>query len=245
MKNKFALFVAAAVCVGLAASASAQQTMLSPPKVLVIAREVVKTGKAAPHEKWEAGWPRAFGKANWPVHYLAASAITGESRVLFMTGYDSLAAWEEDQANVSKNAALSAEIALLAEKDGEYLTETKTAAFSYMPDLSYQADLPLAGLRGFSVAAVHVKPGHGKHFEEVRKLIRAAHEKAGLAEHYSVYQVRAGAPAGTYLISFLSSRSPKPISLKPFTARPIRMLWAKQARKLSRTSRRRASKALM
>jgi hypothetical protein len=200
MKNKFALFVAAAVSLGLVASASAQQAMLTPPKVLVIAREVVKTGKSAPHEKWEAGWPRAFGKANWPVHYLAASAITGESRVLFMTGYESMAAWEEDSMNQGKNAALSGEMSMLAEKDGEYITESKTAVFSYMPELSYQADLPLAGLRGFQITSIHVKPGHGKHFEEVRKMVRAAHEKAGLAEHYSVYQARAGAPAGTYLI---------------------------------------------
>lgn len=200
MKNKFALFVATAVCAGLVASASAQQTMLTPPKVLVIAREVVKTGKSAPHQKWEAGWPHAFGKANWPVHYLAAFAITGEARVLFMTGYESLAAWEEDTMNAGKNAALSAELSMLAEKDGEYITESKTAVFTYMPELSYQAELPLAGVRGFSIASIHVKPGHGKHFEEVRKLIRAAHEKAGLAEHYSVYQVRAGAPVGLYLI---------------------------------------------
>jgi hypothetical protein len=201
MKNKFALFVAAAVSLGLVASASAQQAMLTPPKVLVIAREVVKPGKAAAHEKWEAGWPRAFSKAKWPVYYLAASAITGESRVLFFTGYESLAAWEQDAANVGKNAMLSAEFTALAEKDGEYLTESKTAVFTYMPELSYQAEsLPIAGLRGFSIAAIHVKPGHGKHFEETRKMVKAAHEKAGLAEHYSVYQVRAGAPAGTYLI---------------------------------------------
>jgi len=206
MKNKFALFVAAAICAGLATSAAAQEAMLTAPKVLVIAREVVKTGKSAAHEKWEAGWPRVFGKANWPVHYLAASATTGESRVLFMTGYESLAAWEQDQANIGKNAALSGEMAMLSEKDADFISETKTAAFTYMPDLSYKADLPLAGLRGFTVTSIHVKPGHGKHFEEIRKMVRAAHEKANLDEHYSVYQARAGAPAGTYLI-FIPTKS--------------------------------------
>ena len=200
MKCKSALLVAGVAYLGLAASAIAQQAMLTPPKILVIAREVVKTGKAAPHAKWEAGWPRAFAKAKWPVHYLAASSITGESRVLFFTGYESLAAWEEDNANIGKNSALSAETAMLAEKDADYLTESKTAVFTYMPDLSYQADMPLAGIRGFVVLAQHVKPGHGKHFEEIRKMVRAAHEKAGLSDHYSVYQVRAGAPGGTYLI---------------------------------------------
>lgn len=200
MKNKFALFVAVLVCAGLASSATAQQTMLTPPKVLVIAREVVKTGKSGAHEKWEAGWPRAFGKAKWPVNYLAASAITGESRVLFFTGYESLAAWEQDTANIGKNAVLSGEMGMLAEKDADFISESKTAAFTYMPDLSYHADQPLAGLRGFVVTSIHVKPGHGKHFEDIRKMVRAAHEKANLDEHYSVYQVRAGAPAGTYLI---------------------------------------------
>lgn len=201
MRTKFSLLLAGTVGLGLAASATAQQTMLTPPKVLVIAREVVKTGKAAAHEKWETGWPRAFAKAKWPVHYLAATAVTGESRALFMTGYDSLAAWEKDIQDQGKNAALSASEEMLADKDGDFLTESKTAAFTYMPDLSYRAeDLPLAGLRGFTVVSVHVKPGHGKHFEEVRKIVRAAHEKAGLTDHYSVYQVRAGAPNGTYLI---------------------------------------------
>src|SRR5579859_2788539 len=154
MKSKFALFVAAAVCAGIAASASAQQAMLTPPKVLVISREVVKTGKSTPHEKWETGWPRAFGKANWPVHYLAASAMTGENRVLFMIGYDSLAAWEQDQANVGKNDALSAELSTLSEKDADFISEVKTAAFEYQPDLSYKADLPLAGIRGFVITAI-------------------------------------------------------------------------------------------
>ncbi len=152
MKNKFALSVAAAVCAGLAASASPRQTMLTPPKVLVIAREVVKTGKSAPHEKWETGWPHAFSKANWPVH---------------------------SYAQASCNSA--------AEKLGVNHLRISFVWNSVLPQRQIaEADLPLAGLRGFSVTVMHVKPGHGKHFEEIRKLIRAAHEKAGLAEHYSV-----------------------------------------------------------
>src|SRR5713226_8071582 len=200
MRNKYVLLLAGAVSLSVAASASAQQTMLTPPKVLVIIREVVKTGKGAAHAKWEAGWPKAFAKAKWPVHYVAASAITGESRALFMVGYDSLAAWEKDTEDQGKNAALSASEEMLADKDGDFLTESRTAVFTYLPELSYQAEVPLAGVRGFTVVTQHVKPGHGKHFEEIRKMVRAAHEKAGLGDHYSVYQARAGAPGGTYLI---------------------------------------------
>jgi hypothetical protein len=174
--------------------------MLIPPKVLVITREVLKPGKGAVHEKWEAGWPRAFAKAKWPTHYLAVASITGENRALYMTGYESLAAWEADANAIEKNAVLSAQLAALSDKDGDYLTELRTGAFTYLPELSYRPDAPLVGTRYFLIISLTVKPGHGDHFTEVRKTARQAHEKAGLDEHFAVYQAAAGAPAGLYLI---------------------------------------------
>ncbi len=45
-----------------------------------------------------------------------------------------------------------------------------------------------------------VKPGHGDHFAEVRKIVRQAHEKAGLDEHFAVYQASAGPNSGLRLI---------------------------------------------
>src|SRR5713226_4695032 len=140
MNRNVTILSALAVCLGAAAAAQpqqaqAQQTMMSPPKVLVIGREVVKTGKGAAHEKWEAGWPRAYAKAKWPVNYLAISSMTGEGRALYLGGYESMAAWESDLAAQGKNAALSAETQALTEKDGEFLTENRTAVFTYMPEL--------------------------------------------------------------------------------------------------------------
>lgn len=200
MRSKIGLWMMAGVYLGCAMGAYAQEAMISPPKILTITREVVKTGKAAAHEKWEEGFPKAYAKAKWPTTYLAMTAITGESRVLFFSAYDSMAAWEADVRAQGKNAELSAADDALGAKDGEFLTESKTAVFTYMPELSYQPDVPVAGTRGFSVIAQTVKPGHGKHYEELRKMIKEAHEKAGLKEHYSVYHVSAGAPSGLYLI---------------------------------------------
>ncbi len=188
------------LCLGAASLAQAQQAMMTPPKVLVISRELLKTGKGAVHEKWEAGWPRAFAKAKAPVHYIAASSLTGEGRVLFLSAYDSIAAWEKEIQDTGKNAALSAELEMLADKDGEYLKELRTAVFTYMPDLSYNTDVPVAGTRYFFIFSQTVKPGHGDHFNEVRKIARAAHEKAGLTDHYAVYHAVAGTPGDLYLI---------------------------------------------
>jgi hypothetical protein len=194
--------ILSALTMGLAVTGIAQTPaeMPSPPKVLVIAREVVKTGQGPAHEKWEAGWPRAFAKANWPVRYLAATSLTGESRVLFFVGYDSEEAWEKDNLAIQKNAALNAQIEALSAKDADFLKESATSVFTYMPEISYHPDVPMATMRYFRIAAVQVKPGHNDHFVEVRKLVRAAHEKAGLSDHFAVYHRTAGGSTGLYLI---------------------------------------------
>ncbi len=198
--KRAAMLWCVAVCLVWAIVAQAQETMMGPPKVLVIQREVIKPGKGPAHAKSEAGWPRAFGKANWPTHYLAATGLTGENRAVFFVGYDSLAAWEADNAAVEKNKALSAELDTLLEKDGEYLSESRQAVFTHMEDLSYHPQVPVAGTRYFRVYTIHVKPGHGQHFEDARKIARAAHEKAGLADHFAVFSMVGGGPGGTYLI---------------------------------------------
>ncbi|HEV1993846.1 MAG TPA: hypothetical protein VGR03_05915 [Candidatus Acidoferrum sp.] len=206
MNRKVTMLSAIAVCLGAAAAAQAQQAMLTPPKVLVIGREVVKPGKGAAHEKWEAGWPRAYARAKWPVNYLALTAMTGEGRALYITGYDSMAAWESDIQAQGKNAAFTAETEALAEKDGEFLSENRTAVFTYMPELSYQPDVPVAGTRGFTIASFVLKPGHADQFTEARKAARVAHDKAGLTDHFAVYHLTAGGNTNTYLI-FLPFKS--------------------------------------
>ncbi len=200
MKKTVTLLLVVGVVLGVAQAAIAQQAM-APPKVLVIAREVEKPGKRAAHEKWEAGWPAAFAKAKWPVHYLAAASVTGEPRVLFLTGYGSMADWENDNRAIGKNAALAAELDRLAEKDADYISETRTGAFTYEPDMSYpRVEGSLGTRRYFLIVSVHVKPGHGEHFNEVRKLIKAAHEKINAADHYAIFHNAAGVDAGLYLI---------------------------------------------
>ena len=206
MRNRTSIFCAAALCLGAVATAQAQQAMLAPPKVLVVTREVVKYGKAAAHEKWEMGWPRAFAKAKWPVNFLAVTSMTGEGRALYFSGYDSLAAWESDTQAAEKNAALSAETAALGAKDGDFVSESRNAVLTYMPELSYQPDPPVAGLRYFMIASIVLKPGHVDHFTEVRKIALAAHQKAALGDHFAVYHLTAGGNTNTYLI-FLPFKS--------------------------------------
>lgn len=194
------------LCLAGTALAQTQNAPAGPPKILVIGREVVKQGQGPAHEKWEAGWPQAFAKANWPVHYLAATAMTGEPRALYITGYESEEKWEEDNHAQRKDPALSAQLEALATKDADFLKEARTGVFSYMPDISYNANVQIGAMRYFRLVAIQVKPGHNDHFVEVRKLVRAAHEKASLKDHFAVYHLTQGGSTGLYLI-FLPMKS--------------------------------------
>jgi len=199
MKRLTMLF-ALGVCLAGAAVAQAQETMMGPPKVVTTIREVEKPGKSAAHADWEAGYPRAFGKANWPTHYLALRALTGEPRVLFLIGFDSLAAWEKDAAAADQNASLTADTDRLDAKDGDFVAESRRGVLNYMPELSYHPEVTVKGTRYFMIATIHVKPGHVDHFTEIRKMVKAAHEKANLSDHYAVFRITLGAPAGSYVI---------------------------------------------
>ncbi len=194
----------ALVCLGVfgagIAAAQAQEAMMTPPKVLFIAREDVKPGKGSVHEKVEASWAHAFSQAKTGNHYLAVTSMTGPNVALFFESYDSFADWEKENKAVEGNAALTAQIDPLAVKDGDLLTETRGAVAILEADLSYNPGITVKGTRYFITVMQRVKPGHGEHFQAVRKAILAAHQKANVPEHYAVYQVISGAPSGTYLI---------------------------------------------
>jgi len=170
-----------------------------PPPILQIYREEVKPGKTAAHEKVEAGWPRAFASVNSPTHYIAMTSVTGPNEAWFVSGFPSLAAWEQDQKNNDSNATLRAELSRLSQQDGELLNSVRSIAAAYRSELSYRPGINLATMRYFLVNTIRVRPGFENDFVEAWKMIVAAHEKANMNEHWAMYQVTAGAPAGTFL----------------------------------------------
>ncbi len=93
----------------LAIGAETQTAAMGPPKVLQIAREQVKPGKNALHEKLEAGWPRLYANAQWPTHWLGVTSLTGPNEAWFLIGFDSFAAWEKDNGDIEKTPALKAD----------------------------------------------------------------------------------------------------------------------------------------
>ncbi len=207
MKNVLCL------CVGIGLTLSTPSELRAqappppgPPKVLQIFREEVKPGKAPAHQKWEAGWPKAFAKANWPTNYLAVTSVTGPGEAWFLTGYDSFVAWEKDRQNLDKNAALKAEDERLAQGDGEFLSASRSIVAVLREELSSKTKISLPKMRYFQVATFRVRPGHDSDFVDAAKIVLAAYEKANVERAWATYQVSSGMQGPTYMV-FLPMKS--------------------------------------
>ena len=177
-----------------------QQGVTPPPKVLTIIREYVKPGKSgALHEQAEAKFVQAFARAKWSQHYVALTSVSGPSRALFLTGYDSLEAMEKDQAAEAANATLAAEVDRAGVVDGELLSSTDTATFLYREELSYHAPIDIAHMRAIVITVVHGRLGHSSEIQEISRLFNEARNKINSDAHIACYQLYAGGPITTYL----------------------------------------------
>jgi hypothetical protein len=189
-----ALAAGFAVPVILAAQAPAA------PKVMVIGRELVKPGKDAAHAKLETAWSRSLEAAKYPTTLLAMTTMSGASEVWFLNPYASMADMQKVNEAYEASAALTAVGEKYRPQESDLLTNSFTMITTLRDDLSYSSGTPLPSLRYMTLQRVSVKIGHNDEFVEARKIIKAAHEQAKASDGYAIYQVTAGAPAGTFLI---------------------------------------------
>lgn len=196
---------ATALATAALASAAAQEQpsgTMSPPKILTITREFVKPGKAGTiHDKTETAFVQAMVHSKWPTHYLGMNSLSGKSRSLFFTGYESFEAWEKDVAATQKNATLSAGLDRAGVADGELLDSMDAGVFAYNAEysLNQQAEHATAATRYFEVSVYHVKPGHHKEWDDGLKMVLEAYKKALPDAHWACFASVYGAPEGTYL----------------------------------------------
>ena len=83
------------------------------------------------HDASESRFVEAMAKAKWPTHYIALNSLSGKSRALYMTGYPSFKAWEDDYMATMKNKALSTELDKASVADGELLANIDQFVFVY------------------------------------------------------------------------------------------------------------------
>jgi len=206
LKTSIRLFVLLACSAALVTPAGAQTPSPTaegtPPALLQIEREELRPGKGAAHAVNEAAWAAAYTKAQSPVHWLGMTSVTGPSEAWFLTGLDSYAALEKNDASTELNPALTTERDKLAAADGELVTRTSTIIASYRPALSYQPNVKLPNMRYMTVNLMRVKAGHVPEFTDAWRMIVEGHKKASMDEHWAVYQVESGMPDTTFLFLY-------------------------------------------
>ncbi len=191
----------AVTCSGMAAAQDKPQASPSIPKVLQITREFVKPGKAGmAHDKAESAFVQAMTHAKWPTHYTGMTSMSGKSRALFLTQYESFEAWEKDNAAVEKNAALSAALDRASMADGELLDSIDQGVFVFNEELSLRPRPDLSQMRYLDISVYHVRPGHGKDWNDLVKMVKSAYEKAVPEAHWGVFALHYGGEGGTYLV---------------------------------------------
>jgi hypothetical protein len=199
--NKFSRMLLGLSLVTAGTLAAVAQDPVAPPKVIELAREFIKPGKAgAAHDKTEAAFVAASSHGKLQGYYVALNSMSGKSRALFLTGFPSFAAWEADNKIVDKNPAVAAEFEHAMLADGELLQDFDQVVATYDAELSFHAHGDISHARYMEVSVFRVKPGHRHDFHELTKMVQDANEKGGTNSHWATYEVAYGAEDGTYII---------------------------------------------
>jgi hypothetical protein len=204
MKKLSGFLLGMCLVLGSASIAAAQENsegMHAPPPVLNIIREFVKPGKqGSTHERTESAFVKAEANAKWPTHYIAMDSLSGKSRSLFFTGYESFAAAEKDAQATEKNTALAAALDRASLADGELLDSIEQSSWVYRPDQSLNQNESLVGIRYFEIESFQIKPGHEDDWNAAVKLVKDAYSKGVPGAHWAMYENVFGREAPSFLV---------------------------------------------
>jgi hypothetical protein len=203
--RQFGRFVAVlSLAAAYACATAAQETSSgsgSIPKVLQITREFVKPGKAGmAHDKSESAFVEAMARAKWPTHYIGMTSLSGKSRALYLTSYESFDAWQKDTDAVTKHATLPVALEHAAVADGELLDSLDQAVFYFRDEMSLHPRADLSQMRYMELLLFHVRPGKERQWTEVVKMAKAGYEKGVPGAHWGMFEQIFGGESGTYLL---------------------------------------------
>ena len=195
------VFCLALTFAGMTVAVAQDSSEMKPPAVIQINREWLKPGKAgAMHDRSEAAFVNLMNKAKLQGHYIALNSMTGKSRALYLTRYDSFETWENDNKTLYKKASFSAELDRDIAADGEFLEGMDSAVLVYNEGLSYHPRPDFSHARYYELTAFKVRLGHDREFREVTKMYKEACDKAGVSMHWGAYEVMYGGEGGTYIL---------------------------------------------
>lgn len=203
MKKTFGLLLGIFAMLAGAVAASAQ-TQPQAPRVLSIYREDAKPSRGPVHQKVERAFTQYWAKNNVQP-FIGMEAMSGNAtEVIFLSGYDSLAALEKDNQAFAK-AASGPEYEALARQEAELVNGVRSMVAVLRPDMSYRPERLMTVLpqcRYFQIETFRVRLGKDADFAAGSRMFQNAFEKMKRDQPYVMYQVLMGAPEGTYLLFF-------------------------------------------
>jgi len=192
---------AIALCAACAGRLPAQMPEAAP-NVLMLMREQIKPGREAAHEKSEEAWSRIFRKGNLAAHYLGMTSESGPPEAWFLLPFDSFAAMEKVNAEITRSPVAS-EFEAAGAADAEMRTGSRVWLAIFRGDLSYRPGDAMTSLpkcRHVAVTLLRIKYGHDAELAQAAKLLIDADERAMSDQPVLTYQVISGGPSGLYLI---------------------------------------------
>ena len=168
------------------------------PRLLQIIQADRPTGSPTGPQR-PNNWHATLDKQRWPTPFHVWVSTAGPSQTWLVAEYDSHRSWTRDLALLEKNAALRT-AGYSAVHAPALAGSSRNVIAVLRNDLSYRPSRVIGAAKAFSVTIVQTQPGHADDYVSERRIVRSAHEKAATNESYSVYQVTAGLPAGTFMV---------------------------------------------
>lgn len=175
-------------------------SMFATPRYFVVSREYVKPGKDLPYNEIETDAARICARMGCPNAYLAINSITGPTQVWWLTPFESYTHLESMASGYAANPALLTELARIVERKADLITPPELSYAEYREDLSHASGPDLPHAKYVSITTISVAPGHQEEFEQLRKIEKSAHERAGVADSHLVYQLVSGTSDQEFLV---------------------------------------------
>ena len=130
------------------------------------------------------------------------SALPDTNEFLFLSQFDSFLELDDFERKFAQaSQEYQRTMQSLEAQEADLRRSKQVMAAVFRPDLSYRADASaLARARLLWVDQFIVTNGHVPDFESDVHFLRAAYEKAGIEDHYFMYQTVAGAESQTFIV---------------------------------------------
>ena len=172
-----------------------------PSNYLFLSDVVLKPEQNTAYEKLESDEAQALRAANAPSHHIAMWAITGGSHVVYMSSFDSFADLQKNHDATMAMSKLMDTLRTDNAAEAALVADRHTSAYSYEPDLSFNAHADVSKMHFMRIIIFHVRNGHDQDFKDVVKQYVKAYQTALPEAHWAMFEKRYGIGSGnTYIL---------------------------------------------